>query len=360
MNSQENPPSRLKDWDEFNDNSLAYWRSVRASIEHENQLVNYRITWLLAFEALLFGALGIFVKEYLEYMKHVSMPPLRLYFIALFGFVNIGIIAALYIERYMRGAEDAHEALVKWWRDWCKDNPSSSTNPPIAGSGDLDPTISLQKFNLEPSEDSFNYLIAKFTRQSRYPLLFVLAWLSFNYTILGYFSSFKSKQVSSLASIGWLSAVLLPLLILLIWAMTYLFSRQKFKKFLRDETNTDNLKLNNCILAFLVTACLSFAIRYSELFGPWGRSLAWLFLIPWIPWIVLLAVFGIRKGWSLLVIQLRNLRRLRDLRRLRRLRRLRKLRPPKGFSEEQFDGAEGLQVSNPNTTNSLTAEKKTK
>jgi H+/Cl- antiporter ClcA len=120
MNSQGNPQADYKNWGESHDISMAYWRSVRASIEHENQLVNYRITWLLAFEALLFGALGIFVKEYLEYMKHGSMPPLGLYFIALVGFVNIGIIAAFYVERYMRGAEDAHDALVKWWRDQCK------------------------------------------------------------------------------------------------------------------------------------------------------------------------------------------------------------------------------------------------
>jgi hypothetical protein len=94
---------------------MAYWRSVRASIEHENQLVNYRITWLLAFEALLFGAFGILVKEYLEYVdkNNCRIPPPGLYLIALVGFVNIGIIAAFYVERYMRGAEDAHNALVK-------------------------------------------------------------------------------------------------------------------------------------------------------------------------------------------------------------------------------------------------------
>ena len=42
---------------------MADWRSIRASIEHENQLVNYRFTWLLTFETLLFGALGVSAKE---------------------------------------------------------------------------------------------------------------------------------------------------------------------------------------------------------------------------------------------------------------------------------------------------------
>ena len=63
MSSQRNRSRYDEYWTESHDKSMADWRSIRASIEHENQLVNYRFTWLLTFETLLFGALGVSAKE---------------------------------------------------------------------------------------------------------------------------------------------------------------------------------------------------------------------------------------------------------------------------------------------------------
>jgi hypothetical protein len=255
---------------------MADWRSVRASTEHENQLVNYRFTWLLTFETLLFTAFGIFVKEFSEYAKdNERIPPLGLYYIALVGFVNIGIIAAFYVERYIRGAENAHDLLVQWWRDKYRDNISSSANPPICG-GDLDPIISLKEFNLKPSKKLFNYLIAKFTRQSRYPLLFVFAWLGFNYTLLRYLPFAKYKPVSLLALIGWFIAVLLPLLLLFMWVIIYLSQRKEFKEHFSPGTISAIYKFANPGLACLALAFFGFAMYYAVLFGPWARSLSWL------------------------------------------------------------------------------------
>jgi len=290
MNSQGNRSRYYENWNESRDKSMTDWRSIRASIEHENQLVNYRFTWLLTFETLLFTAFGIFVKEFFsEYAKDSERipPPLGLYCIALVGFVSIGIIAAFYVKRYIRGAENAHDFLVQWWRDKYRDNISSSANPPICG-GDLDPIISLKEFNLKPSKKLFNYLIAKFTRQSRYPLLFVFAWLGFNYTLLRYLPFVKYKPVSLLPLIGWFIAVLLPLLLLFMWVMVYLSQREEFKEHFSHGTITAIHRLTNPGLAFLALAFLSFAICFAVSFGPWALTQSWLKVL--LPVIVMLAM----------------------------------------------------------------------
>lgn len=46
-------------WDEFKDPQITDWKRVRGVIEHENALVNNRITWLLASHGFLFTILGL-------------------------------------------------------------------------------------------------------------------------------------------------------------------------------------------------------------------------------------------------------------------------------------------------------------
>ena len=222
---------------------MADWRSIRASIEHENQLVNYRFTWLLGFETILFTALGFIAKEFPQCVNKNNVAPLGLYCFVLTGFVNVGITAALYVERYIRGAESAHETLVQWWQYRHKDMSLNSDNPPLCGGPD--PIVSLKVFELKPSKKLFNYLIAKLTRQSRYPLLFVLAWLSFNYTVLKYLPFSKYKTLSLLALIGWFVAVLLPLLVLFIWVIVYSSQRKEFKEHFSPGTISEIYKFAN-------------------------------------------------------------------------------------------------------------------
>jgi hypothetical protein len=213
---------------------MADWRSIRASIEHENQLVNYRFTWLLGFETILFTALGFIAKEFPQCVNKNNVAPLGLYCFVLTGFVNVGIIAALYVERYIRGAESAHEALVRWWWYRHKDMSLNSDNPPLCGGPN--PIVSLKKFELKPSKNLFDYLIAKFTRQSRYPLLFVLVWLSFNYTVLKYSTFSSYKTASLLAKIAWWFAILLPPVVLIAWIIIYLFQRREVQEYLSPKT----------------------------------------------------------------------------------------------------------------------------
>ncbi|BBO33243.1 hypothetical protein [Lacipirellula parvula] len=46
-------------WDEFHDIAIVNWKRIRTSIEHENLLVNHRITWLIASQAFLFAAFAL-------------------------------------------------------------------------------------------------------------------------------------------------------------------------------------------------------------------------------------------------------------------------------------------------------------
>ena len=248
MNSQEKRPTRHDpDWTELNDKSMADWRSIRKSIEHENQLVNYRFTWLLTFETLLFGALGVSAKEIISGVHNASVNDLWLYCLALAGFVNTGIIAAFYVERFIRAAENAHEANVAWWYKKYSDElaPGStvdsikmtldSNNPPLCGGGPS--PITSFRGGLQPSD-----IVAKLMRQSRYPLVFVLAWLGFNYVVLVYLNLAKYKAYPwwawTLSRVSWWAAVLLPMFLLITWAAIYHVQRKEFNEYLDVNTKT--------------------------------------------------------------------------------------------------------------------------
>jgi hypothetical protein len=50
-------------WDEFKDKNFAEWKRVRASIEHENHLLNHRLTWLFNSNAFLFTLFGVLLQK---------------------------------------------------------------------------------------------------------------------------------------------------------------------------------------------------------------------------------------------------------------------------------------------------------
>jgi hypothetical protein len=47
------------EFDEFKDRDFADWKRVRSSIEHENSLVNHRLSWLFASQAFLYAAFAV-------------------------------------------------------------------------------------------------------------------------------------------------------------------------------------------------------------------------------------------------------------------------------------------------------------
>lgn len=180
-------------------------------------------------------------------MYNASVDDLWLYCLALTGFVNTGIIAALYVERFIRAAENAHEAHVAWWYKKYSDElaPGStvhsikmtleSDNLPLCGG-----PSPITSFRVGQLSD----IVANLMRQSRYPLGFVLAWLSFNYVVLVHLELAKCKAKpwlawpSTLSRFSWWVAVLLPMFLLIIWAVVYHLQREEFNEYLDVNTKT--------------------------------------------------------------------------------------------------------------------------
>jgi hypothetical protein len=98
------------DYNEFTSPDITSWRLFRSAIEHENTLVNHRLTWLLSSQAFLFSA---FVLVFLAWSKQEvkrfdALVPFVLAVIGFFAIyiclvVHVGISRATYaIHMYTR------------------------------------------------------------------------------------------------------------------------------------------------------------------------------------------------------------------------------------------------------------------
>jgi len=100
-----------EDWDEFHDIHIVNWKRVRAAMEHENQLVNHRLTWFLSTQAFLFAAFALTFQASTQ-----SKPEQQSFYqFVLAGFSLTGILVGIYIQRPLRTAELAHNSLRNWW-----------------------------------------------------------------------------------------------------------------------------------------------------------------------------------------------------------------------------------------------------
>jgi hypothetical protein len=151
------------DWDEFHDIEIINWKRVRSAIEHENQLINHRLTWLLSSQAFLFAAFALVFQASTK--SDVNPDQKVFYQFVLAGFSLTGILVGLYIQRPLRTAEIQHERLRDWWTASIKNSSDPNRHPPIAG-------------------DPPNWR-DRFLPQSKFPLVFVAAWIIFVFGVLG-------------------------------------------------------------------------------------------------------------------------------------------------------------------------------
>ena len=102
------------------------WRRVRTAIEHENQLMNHRMKWLLASQAFLFALMSLMSKsiasEGQEWTEYAIFYKLLCCF---------GILISIYFVTGLRSSEAQHESLRKWWEERPKQN--ADKHPPICG-----------------------------------------------------------------------------------------------------------------------------------------------------------------------------------------------------------------------------------
>jgi len=102
-------------FDEFKDQEYADWRRIRLAVEHENTLVNHRITWLLTSQAFLIAALvGVFNEA--QKPEGINVDQAWLFS---FAIAFISIIICFAIGRSLAEASFQLDHLDKWWyRRW--------------------------------------------------------------------------------------------------------------------------------------------------------------------------------------------------------------------------------------------------
>jgi hypothetical protein len=92
-------------------------KTIRTMIEHENHLVNYRLTWLITLQGLLFAALG-FAWDKPNAWQIIVV------------FCTMGIFTAASCLVSLRYTQRAICRLEKWW---CKNKPETYDGPEIIG-----------------------------------------------------------------------------------------------------------------------------------------------------------------------------------------------------------------------------------
>jgi hypothetical protein len=104
-------------WDEFHDDEIVDWKRCRSAIEHENTLVNHRLSWLFASQAFLFAAFGVVFNAWKNPSVNCSHNNVYTYQILLATTSIIGMMVCLAIQQSLWGAELQIILLDRWWYD---------------------------------------------------------------------------------------------------------------------------------------------------------------------------------------------------------------------------------------------------
>jgi len=95
-------------YDEFKDKETVDWKRIRAAIEHENTLVNHRLTWLLTSQALLFAGFGSIFQDQKKLTNNYYLV-----FLLIICFVGLVVSLKTYIDIEMAGRQLSE--LDRWW-----------------------------------------------------------------------------------------------------------------------------------------------------------------------------------------------------------------------------------------------------
>jgi hypothetical protein len=105
-------------FDEFKDQRYADWRRIRLAIEHENTLVNHRITWLLTSQGFIVAGVVAVVNEA---MKPEGVDPSVACIITIVLSL-VSFFISLAIHRSLKEADIQIDHLDKWWYSyWAPD-----------------------------------------------------------------------------------------------------------------------------------------------------------------------------------------------------------------------------------------------
>lgn len=96
-------------FDEFKDQALADWKRIRAAIEHENTLINHRLTWLLTSQGFLFTGFGVVFST----LKPGDTNPYAVIILSIIAALGMAISFKIFVD-----IEDAAKQLLdldRWW-----------------------------------------------------------------------------------------------------------------------------------------------------------------------------------------------------------------------------------------------------
>ncbi len=101
---------------EIHNRGLINWRRVRSAIEHENTLVNHRVTWLLLSQAALLAAFASLYAKWLELSGGSSGTLVDSYIPVPLSLVAIlGLVICFNLRVSLRNAATQLNRLTKWW-----------------------------------------------------------------------------------------------------------------------------------------------------------------------------------------------------------------------------------------------------
>lgn len=161
MSSPEPSDKRLADMELF-------YRRLRDQYEHENELYNQRIIWLITIQALLYATVGLILQSLIESGFTGGL-------IFIHGFISLiavlGIAVALVASRTLKNGRDAQNELKSLWAEGFSKLPGHEEYahhfPSVSGGSKLEGR----------HHDIF--------RSGNLPLYFILSWIASALIILG-------------------------------------------------------------------------------------------------------------------------------------------------------------------------------
>lgn len=166
----------VTDFDEFKDREFADWKRVRSSIEHENILVNHRLSWLFASHAFLYAAFAVVFNAW-NNLNNTESAVAGSYQILLTLISTIGVFICATIQRGLWGAEKALRMLHRWWYSGQEQRENETLRPPATTS----PTASELKDKHHPPIQGgpiiYRSIFSRFTSYTFAPTVFMVVWL---------------------------------------------------------------------------------------------------------------------------------------------------------------------------------------
>jgi hypothetical protein len=145
------PPELLddKDWP----SRVKTWEMFRRHIEHEDFLINHRMTWLLTMQGLLFTSLALLLPHVLDFW---NQPMGWIIFVALGVIAFVGAYVSLLLHVGLKAAKLAIDRLEQEWAEFYGTDLKDFVR--ICGIGQDKPPLLREEFARQARNKSWNQL----------------------------------------------------------------------------------------------------------------------------------------------------------------------------------------------------------